>query len=242
MARLTDITLYDNFYPAEGERLFRHRANYIGELYVQALGDYKPLKTSRISISLVPDPHPRYPSMAGSVMCVYQEVHTPTYDVLPDADKLRYLLARLHEAICYLCQTFHWDAAAFANAYQQVVDGDLKFRVAYPEKLSRNRKHRAHLLLEKTLTTTRLFACVAGEGQPVQALLHEGANWGAYDPVYAVVKHGKWLTRDAFGVHTARPECRVWYSLPEGRVCQEHPLYCPISPFSLYQLNAPSPE
>ena len=79
------------------------------------------------------------------------------------------------------------------------------FRVEYPEKATRDGKRRACLLLEKTVTTTRLSACIAAEGQHVQALLYQGPNWGPYDPVYAVVKHGKWLTRDSFGVLTTPP-------------------------------------
>ncbi|MFC6224437.1 hypothetical protein ACFP2F_14395 [Hymenobacter artigasi] len=120
MARLNDITLYDEFHPAEGQRQFQQRANYISGLYLQCLHGYKPPKTTRISITLVPDQQLPYPSMAGSVACIYQQVHTPTYDALPDPTKLRYLLDRLHEAITHLCQAFPWDAAVFAQAYQQV--------------------------------------------------------------------------------------------------------------------------
>ena len=221
MARLTDITLYDEFHPAEGQLQFQHRANYVSELYWQCLHGYKPPKTTRISIMLVVDQQPRYPSMAGSVACVYQAVHAPTYDAMADQDKLRYLLACLHEAVGYLCQTFHWDDAVFADAYQQVLDRDLVFRFAYPEKVSRDGKHRAHLLLEKTLTTTRLVACVKGEGKHMQALLHEGPNRWWYDPVYHVVQRGKWFTNAQFGVHTTRPSFRASYSLQLDTVSAE---------------------
>jgi len=213
MARLTDITLYAEFHPAEGQRQFQHRANYVSELYWQCLHGYKPPKTTRISIRLVADQQPRYPSMAGSVALICQAVHAPTYDALPDAAKLRYLLDSLHEAVGYLCQTFLWDGTAFAEAYQQVLSRDFKFRFAYPEKVSRDGKNRAHLLLEKTLTTTRLVACVEGEGKQEQALLHEGPNRWWYDPVYHMVQRGKWFTNAQFGVHTTRPSFRAWYSL-----------------------------
>ena len=221
MARLTDVTLYDEFHPAEGQRQFQHRANYVSELYWQCLYGYKPPKTTRISVRLVPDPRPPYPTMSGSVALVNQQVHAPAYDALPDPAKLHYLLARLHEAVGHLCQAFDWDGAVFAKAHQRVLDDDLKFRFTYPEKVSRDGKNRAYLLLEKTLTTTRLSACVEGEGKHVQALLHEGPNRWWYDLVYHLVHRGKWFTNARFGVHTTRPSFRAWYSLQLGTVRAE---------------------
>lgn len=226
MARLTDITLYDLFHPAEGQRHFQQRANYVGELYLQGLGDYKPPKTSRISIDLVSEHRPPYAYRHGSIALTAQSVNTPWYDGLSDSEKLHFLLNCVHAALLHLGHAFHWDLAVLAHAYEQAIADGLVFRVQYPEKATRDGKRRARLLLEKTVTTTCLSACIDADGQHVQALLYQGPNWGFYDPVYAVVKHGKWLTRDAFGVHTTRPECRVWYALPEGRVCQEHPLAC----------------
>ena len=55
MARLIDITLYEQFYPAEGQRQFQLRANHVSGLYLQCLRGYKPPKTTRISISMVPN-------------------------------------------------------------------------------------------------------------------------------------------------------------------------------------------
>ena len=234
MARLTDITLYDLFHPAEGQRHFQQRANYVGELYLQGLGDYKPLKTSRISIDLVSEHRPPCAYRHGSIALTAQPVDTLLYDGLSDSEKLHFLLDRLHAAMEYLGHAYHWDLAVLAHAYAQAKAGGLVFRVEYPEKATRGGKRRARLLLEKTVTTTRLSACIAADGQHVQALLYQGPNMGPYDPVYAVVKHGKWLTRDAYGVHTTHPECRVWYSLPDDRVYQERPLaspYFPRSPF-----------
>ena len=91
MAHLTDITLYDQFHPAEGQRQFQHRANYVSELYWQCLQGYKPPNTARISIRLVMDQQPRSPAMAGSVALINQAVHAPTYDALPDAAKLPFV-------------------------------------------------------------------------------------------------------------------------------------------------------
>ena len=58
--------------------------------------------------------------MAGSVACIYQQVHAPTYDALSDPAKLRYLLDRLHDAVLHLCQAFLWDESVFEQAYKQV--------------------------------------------------------------------------------------------------------------------------
>ena len=126
MARFTDITLYDEFYPAEGQRQFQQRANYVSSLYRQCLHGYKPPKTTRISITLVANQQPPYPSMAGSVACIYQPVHPPTYDALPDPAKGRYLVDRLHDAVGHLCQAFPWDVAVFEQAYQQVQELQLE--------------------------------------------------------------------------------------------------------------------
>ena len=120
MARLTDVTLYDEFHPAEGQRQFQHRANYVSGLFWQCLHGYKPPRTTRISITLVSREQAPYASMAGSVACIYQYAHAPTYDALADSDKLHYLLNCLHEAANNLCQTFAWDIEVFEHAYQQV--------------------------------------------------------------------------------------------------------------------------
>ena len=221
MARLTDITLYDEFHPREGQRHFQQRANYVGELYWQCLHGYKPPKTTRISITLVSDQQHPHPLMVGSLACVYREVHAPTYDALSDPAKLRYWLEHLHEAVCHLCQAFQWNKAVLARAYQRVLDLDLEFRFAYPEKVSRDGKKRAYLLLRKDLMTTHLFACIDGEGGQVQVLLHEGPNRWWYDPVYHLVHQGKWFTNAQFGVHATRPYFRASYSLQLGTVGAE---------------------
>ena len=127
MARLTDVTLYDEFYPAEGQRQFQHRANYVSGLFWQGLHGYKPPRTTRISITLVSREQPLYASMAGSVACIYQHAHASTYDALADSDKLRYLLDRLHEAVDNLCRTFAWDVEVFEQSYQQVKGLHLEF-------------------------------------------------------------------------------------------------------------------
>ena len=67
MARLTDITLYDQFHPAEGQRQFQQRANDVSGLYGQCLRGYKPPRTTRISITLVPEQRLPRAWMAGSV-------------------------------------------------------------------------------------------------------------------------------------------------------------------------------
>ena len=126
MARLHDITLYDEFHPAEGQRQFQHRANYISGLYHKCLHGYKPPKTTRISITLVPDQQLPYPSMAGSVACIYQPVHTPTYNALPDPAKLHYLLDCLQDAVVHLCHAFPWDESVFKQAYQQAQELQLE--------------------------------------------------------------------------------------------------------------------
>ncbi|MFC6226099.1 hypothetical protein ACFP2F_22845 [Hymenobacter artigasi] len=120
MARLTDITLYDQFHPAEGQRQFQQRANDVSGLYGQCLRGYKPPRTTRISITLVPEQRLPRAWMAGSVAVIDQYAHATTYDALPDRAKLRYLLDCLHDAVGHLCRAFLWDATVFEQAYQQV--------------------------------------------------------------------------------------------------------------------------
>lgn len=128
MARLSDITLYDQFHPVEGQRQFQQRANYVSGLYRKCLHGYKPPHTSRISITLVSVQQPAYAWMAGSVAVMDQYAHAPTYDALSDPAKLRYLLEGLHEAVSYLCQVFSWDRAVFNQAYQQVQEFHLELQ------------------------------------------------------------------------------------------------------------------
>ena len=120
MVRLNDITLYDQFHPAEGQRQFQQRANFVSGLYWQHLHGYKPARTARISITLVPEQRPARAWTVGSIAVIDQYAHAPTYDALPDSAKLRYLLDCLHAAGSRLCQAFQWDAAVFEQSYQQV--------------------------------------------------------------------------------------------------------------------------
>lgn len=120
MASLHDITLYDQFHPAEGQRQFQHRANYVSGLYHKCLHGYKPPRTSRISITLIARQRSHGPWMTGSVAVVDQYAHAPTYDALPDPAKRHYLLDCLHEAVGHLCRAFLWDEPVFEQAYQQV--------------------------------------------------------------------------------------------------------------------------
>ncbi|QJX47458.1 hypothetical protein HMJ29_11120 [Hymenobacter taeanensis] len=221
MARLTDLTLHDQFHPAEGQRQFQHRANYVSDLYQQFLHGYKPPNTSRISITLVAEQKPTQAWIVGSVAVLDQYAHAPTYDALSDPAKLSFLLDRLHEAVGNLCRAFHWDEAVFDHAYHQVQKQRFVFRFEFPEKVTRDGKKRAHLLLEKTLTHSRLSACLDAGGSTVRATLYEGPNRWWYDPVYALTKRGKWITNDQFGVHTTCPYFRAWYSLPLGIVGTE---------------------
>jgi hypothetical protein len=224
MAHLTDITFYDqyhHFQPTEGPDRFAYLAHYVSDLYVRCLHGYKPPRTSRISIMLVPEPQIPRAYWVGSIATLTLHAHAPTYNALPVSARMRFLLESLHEAVMHLCHAGSWDGKVFEQAYRQVLERDFSFCIAYPEKVSRDRQKRAYVLLEKTVTVTRLSACIDTGGKPIQATLYEGPNYYAYDPVYSLVNQGRWMTNDRFGVRRARPRFCAWYSLQQDAVGKE---------------------
>ncbi|GAA3989013.1 hypothetical protein [Hymenobacter antarcticus] len=227
MAGLTDITFYDNLdiwqrVEVPGSRAFRLLANYVSDLYVQCLHGYKPPKISRISLCLVAENTPPHCWKTGSIALINYGFSSQAYNALTvDADKALYLLESLQDAVRHLCHAYGWDLAVFEGACHEVKSCDIQFRFMYPEKVARDGKKRAHLLLEKTLTTTFLSVCIDFEGKRVKAQLYEGPNRWWYDPIYAVTKHGRWINNDQFGVKTTRHDFQGWFSLQANKVCVE---------------------
>ena len=226
MAGLTDITFYDESvvwqHAGEPERkAFRRLANYISDLYVQCLHGYKPPKIARICIKLEPDNMlPTYWKF-GSIVTIKQFFQSQLYDLMPDAEKASFLLDALQDAVRNLCHQYQWDLEVFDRAYDEVQGRNLLFQFEYPQKFTRDGKKRAHLLLQKTLTTTSLFACIVSEETSVRATLYEGPNHWWYDPIYAVTKYGRWISNDQFGIKTTRHDFQAWFSLQSNRVCVE---------------------
>ena len=227
MAGLKDITLYEHattcFPNGElGRRDFRYLANYISDLYVRCLHNYKPPKTSRVSIHLSPDNQSQRSFKFGSIAIIDQYFSAEQYSGLSEDIKAIYVLDFIQNVMLHLSQIYEWETAVFENAYQEVIARNLKFCFEYPFKTSRDRKKRAQLIIEKTQSITTVFAHIESIDNISKVKLLEHPNRWWYDPAYAVVKHGTWLDNNRFGIVNS-PNSKVWYSLQDEKVFIEKP-------------------
>ena len=226
MTGLKDITLYEHettrFPNGElGRRDFRYLVNYVSDLYVRCLHDYKPPKTSRVSICLSPDNKAQRTLKFGSIAIIDQYFPAEKYNELSEDTKARYVLNFIHNVMLYLSQVYEWDTAVFENAYQEVIARNLKFCFEYPFKASPDHKKRAQLIIEKTQWITTVFARVELTDAILKVKLYEHANRWWYDSAYAVAKHGKWLDKNRFGIDANSANFKVWYSLQDEKVFME---------------------
>ena len=144
--KLEDITLY--YYP-EGEKakFFALKHNVISDLYVHYLDGYKPPKTTRISVQLSDSDYIR--GYLGSILMVEAKFNKDSYWELGDKDKNKVILDTVHRIAMLCVNKYNWDSEVFINAYEKVIQADFIYEIELKKKLSKNKKYKASILIEK---------------------------------------------------------------------------------------------
>ncbi|WP_126546856.1 hypothetical protein [Hymenobacter amundsenii] len=201
-APLYDITIYYEGIIIEDAPKswdFRRKANFIADFYHDQLNGYKPPKTGKICVSFSENEYIRKPHYFGSICSYGINIDANRYLSLTENQRNEYILNLLHTATIDLAVVYGWDASLFEDAYEYIIKSKFIFKKQYPSKKSRDRKHSACIVLEKTETHASLRVLVNGV-KKVDRIILEKNNWYWWDSSYAIAKQCKWLNNESFGI------------------------------------------
>jgi hypothetical protein len=216
-APLYDITVYYDgtaIKDAPEDSEFRTTVNFICDFYHQLLRGYKPPNTSRICIHLNPI-QSFTPGYFGSICSIPSTIDEHKFNRLNKQGQLEYLLHIVHEACLKAAGIFGWEKSVFENANKELRYLKFIFSFSYPTKLSRDRKKAAHVLIEKTLTTSCLSVIITNGENKEKVKLISKRNWFWYDSIYEFAKGAKWLDNTTFGVASKRRNKHAYYSITD---------------------------
>ena len=217
----SDITLYTPTPHKVGTREFIEEVslqNFVSDLYVQKMNGYKPPNTTRITIQ--PAFHDIWNRTwkNGSIVSIAPYFKYDEYATLDKIGKYKYILDLIQCATLSLSDEYQWDKAIFENAYNEVIKGNFTFKIDYPAKQSRDKKKVAALSIEKTETTTSLFANIKYNSSAITKKLFAKKNIWWYDCVYILARHNKWFDTDRFGIAYGKGKIEIWYSINKNEV------------------------
>ena len=215
-APFSDITLYLPTPHTVGTPEYEEELsieNYVSDLYVRKMDGYKPPKTSRITIQ--PAFHETWKRTwkNGSIVAIAPYFNYEDYSILERKEKYKYLLDLIQTATLQLSDEYQWDRTVFENAYKKVIEGNFEFKVAYPKKLSKDKKKIGQVLIEKTEKVTTLYLLFIIGSNLKKVKLFENRNWFWYDSAYEIAKNSKWLDNNTFGVYSKKTDKFGYYSL-----------------------------
>jgi len=195
--KLDDITLY--YYPkGEEAKIFTLKHNVISDLYIQHLNRYKPPKTSRISVELANEDFIR--GYFGSILLVNAKFDKSKYWNLIDSDKNKMILETIHRTAMLCADKYGWDIDVFANAYQKVIQANFIYKIELTRKLSRDRKHKASILVEKNEKDAPISALIYDKENNLikKVELLRTFNWTGFH--IPIVLNFKWFDNNSFGL------------------------------------------
>lgn len=201
--KLSDITLY--YYPHdELSKQFTLRQNVVSDLYVQYIGSYKPPKTSRISVMLGEEDLAA--GHLGSIITVHVKFDKAAYWEQSDHGKNRVILDTIHRVALLCAEKYNWDTKPFENAYNSVLNKDFKYAIEGKRKPSKNREHKAAILICKNLESAIIsvnfydkFDNYLKSVELLKSFQHE-MFYGN------LTRNNKWFGNNEFGIYTANEE------------------------------------
>ena len=192
--------------------------NYISDLYIICMHGYKPPNTTRVCIE------PSYYNIwnrtwkNGSLKTIAVYFDYESFLSLRVNDKYTYVLNTIQEAMLKLSEEYNWDKNVFEKAYVEIINNDFRFKIAYPAKMSKDKRKIANISVEKTQTTTMVNICLNKDGHTSVIKLFDKRNWWVFDSAYILVKNNKWFDNDRFGLSYKPLEWKGWYSIKENKV------------------------
>lgn len=223
-ATFMDITLYSPTIHSVGTPEYYNETflkNYVSDLYVQKMYDYKPPKTTRVTLQ------PSFYGIwnrtwkNGSLISMAPFYNREHYDTLDKKAKYKYILDIIHSSMLQLSEEYNWNKEVFENAYKEVIENDFQFMVHYSQKKSRDKKKLGQIVIEKTESTTTVCVIIEKDGVKTKQKLFDKNNWYWYDEAYKIAKHSKWFDNDRFGIYIKNLNFAIWYSEKDKRVLFE---------------------
>lgn len=214
MKQLDDITLY---YPNKDEesKRFTSKQNVVSDLYLHFLDGYKPPKTSRISIILSDFDYIK--GYSGSVLTVNAKFDIDFYRNQSDQDQNRMILDTIHRITALCAKEFNWDLSPFENAFKKVNEANFTFKIELPAKLSRNKKYKASILVEKNEEEALIFALFYNNQNELikEVELLKTFNWSGF--YKQLVKKYKWFDNSSFGFSINKDQLIIKADLNEKK-------------------------
>ena len=210
-----------SFPPAKGqppERNALHAANFICDLYRQAMQGYKPRACTRIALVANESKVEHEPRKVGQLVATKIYFDQRVYDSLSQLPQYKYLLSIIHEQLMQLSARYEWDKLVFERAYAQVLDDEFNYRVNHSPILSKNRMMAGFISIEKTERLSAVFANINKGSMFFRAKLLEKKNDFAQDCVHVLARHAQWFDNDRFGLRYDKAALAVWYSLRSREV------------------------
>ena len=220
-APFSDITLYTPTSHTVGTPEYIEEAslqNFVSDLYVQNMNNYKPPKTTRITIQ--PAFHHAWNRTwkNGSIVSIAPFFSLDTYLGLDKKGKFKYILDLIQSSTIPLSDEYGWDKTVFENAYRQVLESDFLFKLDSTPKQTRDKKKIGKLIIEKTETITSVYINIQNGSTSITKKLFDKTNQWWYDCIYILARHTKWLDKERFGIDYGKGKIKALYSLEKDEV------------------------
>lgn len=191
--------------------------NYVCDLYVQKMNGFRPPKTLQILLQSWNDER-HHPWQVECNVGVSPKFNYNDFNNGDQRGKYLYVLNVIQEGMLELCEAFKWEKAIFESTYREVIAVDFALRVNFPSKLSRDRRTKAGLFIEKSPKTTSVSIELISDGTSSSIKLFDRPNRWSSDCLYDLCRFGKWFDKSTFGIYYNNGVIDVRYSLNDGSI------------------------
>lgn len=212
--KLNDITLY---YSPTGERAkkFTVRQNLISSLYTHFLGSYKPLRTSRISITL--DEIDSAGEYFGSILSPSAKFDKELYWKLSEGDKNRVILETIHRVVLLCAKKYGWDITVFENAHVKVLKSNFRYEIEKQKKQSKDKKYKAAIQVSKNLDSTTISVAFYDKSNNFLKSVEILKSF-QHEMFYGkMIRNSRWFNNTEFGIYTTNDELIIKAALDSDK-------------------------
>lgn len=220
----SDITLYAQTPNLVGTKEYIEDIslqNYVCDLYGVSMHGYKPPNTTRICIQTAYYNIWDRTWKSGSLVSAAAYFNYEDYSQLATPEKYIYVLKIIHETMLQLSVEYNWNKSVFEKAHDEIIANNFLFKIAYPTKLSRDKKKVVGVILDKTVDTTTINVSIENEGRISIIKLFDKKSWWWHDSAYKLAKNSKWFDNDRFGLFYKPCNWSAWYSIKSQKVTFE---------------------
>ncbi|TAJ11911.1 hypothetical protein DMA11_14925 [Marinilabiliaceae bacterium JC017] len=216
--KLNDITLY--YYPkGEEAKAFTVKQNVVSDLYVTYLDNYKPPKTSRISVELSHEDHIR--GYFGSILLVNAQFNKLKYWNLNEDEKNLLILNTIHRISIQCAKKYGWNIEVFNSAYEKIIEKNFVFEIETLKKTSKDRKNKASILVEKNEKIAAISAVFYDKNEEKEKTIKliDTFQWAGFH--IPIIRKFKWFDKEYFGLNLYYGELVIKASILSNEVIIE---------------------